>query len=345
MASPKNNTELTQLVIQLQSQLDNVVAQNLHLKETLDKVTAQNPALQAGTAPPSEARPLASPTSRAKYNKPPEFDGRDKAAASTFITHLHLHFLAAPHLFPDDRSKILFVATYLRGPAFSWLEPHLLRDDPLVRSWDAFQTAFLEHLGDPDRKRTFTRSLQSLTQTGSAAAYATEFFRLAAFLQWNDQALQAQFYAGLKPDVKDALALSDSNFETVQALSSFAICLDNRLFERCREGRRTSAPAPQTALPTTIPHTPNFSPSGPAPMVLDANRPRFQTLPPEERQHRIRHGLCLYCGKAGHTTIACHNRRPRPGPRPIQYLQAAASSVTPIEPENALAQVSEDATA
>ena len=95
MASPKNNTELTQLVSQLQSQLNNVVAQNLHLNEMLDKVTAQNPALQAAAAPPPEACPLASPTSRAKYNKPPEFDGRDKAAASTFITHLHLHFLAA----------------------------------------------------------------------------------------------------------------------------------------------------------------------------------------------------------------------------------------------------------
>ena len=63
MASPKNNTELTQLVIQLQSQLDNVAAQNLHLKEMLDKMTAQSPAPQATTAPSPEARPLASPTS------------------------------------------------------------------------------------------------------------------------------------------------------------------------------------------------------------------------------------------------------------------------------------------
>jgi hypothetical protein len=243
------------------------------------------------------------------------------------------------------QENALMTATYLRGPAFSWLEPHLLRDDPLVQSWDAFQTAFLESLGDPDRKRTVTCSLQSLTQTGPAAAYATEFFRLAAFLQWNDQALQAQFYAGLKPDVKDALALSDRIFETVQTLSSFAICLDNRLFERRKESRRTSTPAHQAVFSSTTPRTPSFAPSGPAPMVLDANRPRFQTLPPEERQHRIRHGLCLYCGQAGHTAFNCHNRRPRPDPRPNQHLQAASSSVTPDEPGNALAQVSEDATA
>jgi hypothetical protein len=58
-------------------------------------MTTQNPAPQAATSPSPEVRSPAFPTPRAKYNKPPEFDGRDKAAASTFITHLHLHFLAA----------------------------------------------------------------------------------------------------------------------------------------------------------------------------------------------------------------------------------------------------------
>lgn len=340
MSSPKDNPELAQIVGHLQAQLQSIAAQNQHLKETIDQMAAQNPIPHVVATPSPEVRPLAYATPRAKYNKPPEFDGKDKAAASTFLTHLQLHFLAAPHLFPDDQSKILFAATYLRGAAFSWLEPHLLREnDPLVRSWAAFQEAFLESLGDPDRERTITRSFQALTQTTSAAAYSTEFFRLAAFLQWNDQALQAQFYAGLKPDVKDALALADRNFETVQALSSFATRLDNRLFERRKEARKGYTPVHQTTPPLPTSH----APPGPTPMALDANRPRFQTLSSEERQHRIRHGLCLYCGQAGHTVVACPNRRP--GPLPTRPLQAASSSVTFDEPGNALAQVSEDATA
>jgi hypothetical protein len=341
-----DNTELAQRLVLLEAQLQTVVTQNRQLKEAIDKMTTQKPPSPTLAPLPSEDHLPAFPTHRARHNKPPEFDGKDKAAANTFLAHLHLHFLAAPHLFPDDFSKILFAATYLRGPAFSWLEPHLLRkNDPIVGSWSAFQKAFLEALGDPDRERTVTRSLQTLIQTGSAATYSTEFFRLAAFLQWNDQALQAQFLVGLKPEVKAALALSDRDFATVQDLSSFVIRLDNRLFDCRKETRRTTAPTLQTTFPATTPRASHTTPSGPTPMVLDANRPRFRTLPQEERQRRFRLGLCMYCGGAGHTAFDCPNRRPYPGSRPTGPLQAASSSVTPDELGNALAQASEDATA
>jgi hypothetical protein len=342
----KGSPDLAQRVILLEAQLQNVLNQNRQLQETVDKMATQASPSPAPAFAVSESRPPALSSQRAKHNKPPEFDGRDKAAANTFLAHLHLHFLAAPHLFPDDFSKILFAATYLRGPAFSWLEPHLLREnDPIVESWAAFQKAFLEALGDPDRERTVTRSLQALTQTGPAAAYSTEFFRLAAFLQWNDQALQAQFLVGLKPEVKAGLALSDRTFTTVQELSSFVIRLDNRLFDFRKEARRTAIPTLQTTFPTVAPRAPNFTPSGPSPMALDANRPRFRTLPQEERQRRFRLGLCMYCGEAGHTVFDCPNRRPYSGPRPTGPLQAAASSVTPDELGNVTAQASEDATA
>jgi hypothetical protein len=126
--------------------------------------------------------PAHAPTPQLKLNKPPEFDGRDKRAANTFLMHLQLHFFAAPHHFPDDCTKILFAATYLRGSAFTWLEPHLSWNDPLVQSWDAFQEAFLSSLRDPNRERTVTCELSALTQAGSTTAYSTEFFHLSAFL-------------------------------------------------------------------------------------------------------------------------------------------------------------------
>jgi hypothetical protein len=320
------------------TQLQQLAAQNQHLQ---DVIADRRP-----TPAPTTDTPF-SHTGKAhiKFNKPPEFDGRDKKAANAFLTHLRLHFLATPHLFPSDKSKILFAATYLRGPAFAWFEPHLLVDhDPLVQSWDAFQEAFLNSLGDPDRERTVTRELQTLVQTSSAAVYTTEFFRLSAFLKWNDEALQAQYYSGLKPEVKDALALSDKAFDTVQALSTFAIRLDNRLFERRKETRKASTSIPHN--PPFAPSRTNYNPSGPAPMALDANRPRFQSLSPEERQLRIRNGLCLYCGQKNHIAMYCPNRRPRLGPRAPGPLQAAASTAVPShELENSLAQVSEDATA
>jgi hypothetical protein len=341
---PTDPREIMQMFGDLHARMQELANQNQHLQDSVAHLTVQNHALRATT--PAETPLPTGNKNQVKLNKPPEFDGRDKKAANTFLTHLQLHFLATPHLFPDDRSKVLFASTYLRGPAFAWIEPHFLKkDDPIIQSWDAFQEAFLSSLGDPDRERTLTRDLQTLVQTGSAAAYTTEFFRLSAFLGWNDQALQAQYYSGLKPEVKDALALSDKTLKTVQDLANFAIRIDNRLFERRQENRRNPTPMRHTPTPPIGPRTPITFPSGPTPMVLDANRPRFQPLSPEERQYRMRHGLCLYCGQKGHVAIACPNHRSQQRPRATQPLQAASTSTTIDESGNALAQVSEDASA
>jgi hypothetical protein len=48
--------------------------------------------------------------------------------------------------------------------------------------------------------------LQLLRQKGSVQQYDTEFTALAILLGWNDAALAAQFYRGLKDTVKDELA-------------------------------------------------------------------------------------------------------------------------------------------
>ena len=100
-----------------------------------------------------------------------------------------------------------------------------------------------------------------------------------------------------------------------------------------------------TPTPSATPHAYTIPPSGPTPMVLDANRPRFQPLSPEEHQYRMRHALCLYCGQKGHMAIACPNHRSRQIPQANQPLQAASTSNTLDELGNALAQVSEDASA
>jgi hypothetical protein len=339
---PTDPRDIMQMFGDLHARMQELANQNQHLQDSVAHLAAQNNTLRTTT--PAENPFPTGHRNQVKLNKPPEFDGRDKRTANTFLTHLQLHFLATPHLFPNDRSKVLFASTYLRGHAFAWIEPHLLKqDDPIIQSWDAFQEAFLNSLGDPDRERTLTRDLQALIQTGSAAVYTTEFFRLSAFLGWNDQALQAQYYAGLKPEVKDALALSDKTLTTVQDLANFAIRIDNRLFERRQENRRNPNLMRHTPMPTTTPRTPTPSPAGPTPMVLDANRPRFQSLSPDERQHRIRNGLCLYCGQKGHMAIACPNHRSRRNPQTTQPLQAASTSAALSESENALAQALEDA--
>lgn len=283
--------------------------------------------------PVAQAVPASLPAMPFKLKTPPEYDGNNKAACSTFISHLNLYINASPHSFPDDHAKVVFAASYLRGRAFAWLEPHLLRPDaPILHDYSLFVSELLRNMGDPDRERNTTRRLQALTQTSSAAAYSAEFFQLSAFLNWNDDALRAQFYTGLKSEVKDALALSNSDPDSVKGLSDLAIRLDNRIHERRMDQRRPSRPAAyQTS--TKPPFTPRSvtanSPATSTPMEIDATKgKKFQPLTDEERKRRIDNNLCLYCGNPGHRAGQCPNKGK---PRRTGAIRATLSAPDSVE--------------
>jgi hypothetical protein len=44
----------------------------------------------------------------------------------SFLVACNLHFQDCPYTFPDDEKKILFILSYLDGPAMSWFEPGLM---------------------------------------------------------------------------------------------------------------------------------------------------------------------------------------------------------------------------
>lgn len=259
--------------------------------------------------------------------KPPEFDGKDRKACTTFLSHLNLYINGSPSLFPNDAAKITFAASYLRGRAFSWFEPYLLQPESLVTTnWQTFTTELVNHLGDPDRLGTITRELQTLRQTSSASDYSSRFYQLSSHLSWNDDALRDQFYTGLKATVKDALAMTSADYTTLKELSDVAIKIDNRLYQRKLESKDTrSPPAAPTRASTTFsrPSGNNVSP-GPAPMDLDGTKSKkFKPLTQEERARRIRENLCIYCGGSGHRVLNC--------PLKGQRINAAISQDSSIE--------------
>lgn len=278
---------------------------------------------QAATAAAAPA-PAITTTSKSLekvLKKPPEFDGKDKKACQTFISQLNLFMSGNPHLFSDDRTKVTFAASYLRGEAYAWFEPHLLDpNDELLRDYALFTAELLRNKGDPDRSRNTTRQLQSLVQTGSTADYSSRFYQLSAYLSWNDDALRDQFYTGLKKDVKDALAFVDRDPATLKQLSDLAIRLDNRIHERRIEDRRSSGSQLSRTFAPRLP-------SAPVPMDLDATRSgKFKPLTPQERQRRLENQLCLYCGEPGHRAGQCPAKA-----RPRARIQATLDSASIID--------------
>ncbi|SCZ91750.1 BZ3500_MvSof-1268-A1-R1_Chr5-1g07649 [Microbotryum saponariae] len=242
--------------------------------------------------------------------------------------------LGKPPAYEQDRllyAKIAFMISLLRNSAYKVFEPYIeLADEKRPHFLKDF-TAFLEqaqlYLGDPDREHTITNKLRALTQTGSAAAYASTFFQLSAFLAWNDPALQAQYYAGLKPDVRNMLSLQDDP-TSVADLSAKAIKADNRLHQSRQEAKPTTKPhsqhsqqrgnsaSPPTRVTTRV--TTNVTTQGPTPMDVDATTTRRAPLTPQEREQRLKNNLCLYCGEGGHQVSSCPAApRKYPGQRPL----------------------------
>lgn len=306
--------------------------QQRRLDEMFNELRRQS---QQRQQPAPQAPPAQHQSSLSKpLNKPPEFDGKDKGVCSTFLSHLRLYIFANPSMFLTEQSKVTFAASYLRGQAFMWFEPHLKNpDDRLLHSFASFSTELEKNLGDPDRERTITRQLQALTQTTSASAYSTNFFKLSAFLDWNDEALRAQYYTGLKPEVKDALALIERDPSDVQDLSQLSIRLDNRIHERRIDAKSTSKS--RGFAPPVYPRQPSkpvesSGGSTAAPMDLDASKNRkFKPLTPEEKKHRRENNLCLYCGGKGHKANECPQKaRPRQANGTLSEERSLAFDIT-----------------
>lgn len=289
---------MASVVSELQHRMDNLHASGSSTLPSADSVHL----------PPREPR----------VSDPEYFDG-NRQQLRNFVAQVRLVIQAQPSRFTTERQKVIFAATFLRGPAFSWLQPYLENSipAPILDSLDVFFKELHGVFGDPDQSATAERQLCLLKQTRSAANYATDFRRLAALTSWNDPSLCFQFYNGLKNDVKDELARTDRP-KDLSSLMSLAIKIDNRIYERLQEKRNTTShfatrpppPYPTTPHPATIPQT---TPPSHA-MEIDGTRVLRRPLTPQERQRRRDNNLCLYCGEAGHIAFDCpkrpQNRRP-----------------------------------
>jgi len=300
--------EMMALITQLQEQVV-----ELHRAHAVP----QNPGqpLLVRPAPPA-------PVMDFPIEKPPYFDGK-RSELTDFITQLRVYFLAQPNRFPSDQARCLAASQFLRGTAYSWIQPYLLQNPLPARlsDLDTFIADLRATFGDPNEEATNARALTNLRQTSTLAGYVTEFTRLSALLAWDPAVLQHLYYNGLRDEIKDELARVDRPAD-LPSLITQSLRIDHRLSER-RVDRNRQGPLrpfnprlpllqPRAAGPPVGPLQPPPPPVGPIPMELGANRPPFRRLTPEERERRMQANLCLYCGGVGHQAAQCPVRPPRP---------------------------------
>ena len=178
-------------------------------------------------------------------NKPEEYDGKDRSKCNTFVAQVQLYISGNFETFPNEESKVLFAATYLRDKAFVWFEPYMGRpNDPILSDFTLFCQTLLSAFGDPELKKTMMRKIKLLKQTSSASNYRTEFENYAQYLNFGEAALREYFYDGLKDSIKDTIAevpgeLEPTSFDDFKA---WCVRIDSRLHDRKMDGKGDARP-------------------------------------------------------------------------------------------------------
>ena len=212
--------------------------------------TPAGPQRAASTSGASSSQPLSAVESSLvtkvlKVNAPEEYHG-DRNKLDDFLLQVELYVRFNSDRINSDSDKVLYAATYLRGRAAQWMKPFLkdwLNSAPDARnvgtttmfeSYAEFRSRITVMFGETNEKQRAILALDRLKQKGSAANYTADFQRTCFHTGYDDTAMWAAYYKGLKEEIKDELLHNEVTTDLV-SLAKLAIEIDERMYHRRME--------------------------------------------------------------------------------------------------------------
>jgi len=314
----------------------------LNATEELDPSLAvfHNLAVAINRLSRSSRRTNDSSSSRAKVREPDTFDGTDPKKLRTFLVQCELCFQDHAKAFRQDRARVTFAQSYLKGMTLEWFEPDLLNSgNPADRpcwmdSWVHFVAELQSTFGPHDPVADAEHQLEHLQMKDSyrVTRYIVDFNRLALQVQdYGDGALCRLFYSGLPDRLKDEIGRVGKPL-TLNGLQALCQEIDAHYWERKDEishmtkTQSTSSPtkssnsggnssnsgqekskagnSPSSANSGSSKGTSNQSSSGSRPDLTN-KLGKDGKLTADECKRRLENNLCMFCGGTGHFADNC----------------------------------------
>lgn len=270
----------------------------------------------------------------AKLSDVDTFEGTDNTKYRPFVSQLTVFFETQPRRFPNAASRINYTGNRLRGQAQDWFarnlgHAHLVgTPDHVWPTWPAFLEQLRDLFGRRHEDQEVRRQLDRLAQRGrSVVDYLNEFERLQSIAQ-NSVETQAYMYRrGLDQSIKDMMIFFPYDTYDLAGAKKASLQVwqnaeDAKQEERARASQRAQPKTNQTVVTTTTQSTtwPQRAPAVPAatidPDAMDiSNVNRRGPLSTDERERRMKGGLCLYCGQQGHLLKECKLKMKSDAPR------------------------------
>ena len=311
-----------------------------------------------------ELRRRSNPAPKAKSKEPDTFDGSDPKKLNNFILLCNLYFRNSS-AYSDDKHKVTFALSYLRGTALEYFEPSLLDSDEYpdwMDNWSAFIRTLRTQFGPIDPTADAEDGIDNLKMHDNQhiVKYNVEFNRLAIRTGWDDSVLRHRYYSGLAERIKDIMG-QQGKPATLEQMKQLAHSIDSRHWERLREKSRAGRNKPDHSdkpdnknKPDDKGKTPasnnnnqsrnnnNNKPNKPAKASTSSGSStsiadklgKDGKLAKEERQRRFDNNLCLYCGGTGHTAANCNKSNASSSKAKARAAQAKEEKKdTPPEPK------------
>ncbi|CCO34448.1 hypothetical protein RSOLAG1IB_11727 [Rhizoctonia solani AG-1 IB] len=284
---------------------------------------------------PSPVRASTAPTlgalTKVKVKAPEPYKGGIGADAKQWMARMMGWLTISGLQFANDKDIIMFLLINMEGTAAAWALPHIAlvgSKRAVIKTPDDFQKEFRKAFDDPDATAAAEQKITKLVQTTTAAAYTAEFRTLQLEIDWNENALRAQYQRGLNWQVRTQIAMMTPQPPSLEALMESAVRINNvrRELEASRPPRdnkpsnsqkSSSAPNKGTSTGSSVkPGDPHY-------------------ISKEEIEKRRASNQCIKCRREGHRAAVCRTGWKAPGElKPKEDKGKETAKVAEAEPES-----------